>query len=109
MIRPIWNSDVTKRSLAPQSAMGPIRLPLRCGAGRRAAAVLLAARGQIIRLAVDGCEDAAEFRMIDGQWVSEHGQAVQLDTPADAGAALQPYQSGCPVTSVLPYTTAPAL
>ena len=49
------------------------------GAGS-VAAVLLGASGNIIRLAMDGWDDIAEFRLIKGQWLSEDNEMVEIDS-----------------------------
>ena len=43
-------------------------------------AILLGAAGNIIRLAMDGWADAAEFRLVDGQWLSEDNEPVEIDS-----------------------------
>lgn len=41
-------------------------------------AFLLGASGNMIRLAMDGWEDAAEFRLVNGQWLSEDNELVDI-------------------------------
>jgi hypothetical protein len=57
------------------------------GAGS-VSAVLLGAAGNIIRLAVDGWEDAAEFRLAGGQWLSEDNQLVEIDVQTRQSATV---------------------
>ena len=49
------------------------------GAGS-VAAVLLGASGNIIRLAMDGWDDVAEFRLVNGEWLSEDNETVDIDS-----------------------------
>lgn len=43
--------------------------------------VVLSAAGGRLRVAVQGCPDAAEFELREGYWFSESGEPVQLDLP----------------------------
>jgi hypothetical protein len=44
--------------------------------GKRLQGVLLALGGQWIRVAIQGSEDAVEYRLISGQWISEDCEVV---------------------------------
>lgn len=46
--------------------------------GGSIAAFLLGAYGNIIRLAMEGWEDAAEFRLVNGHWFSEDNELVEI-------------------------------
>ena len=48
--------------------------------GRRAEAVLLATSDYRMRVVVRGKRDAAEFRLIKDQWMSEEGEAVDIES-----------------------------
>lgn len=41
--------------------------------------ILLAIGGDAIRVALEDCGDAAEYRRVDGRWVSEFGEIVEID------------------------------
>lgn len=44
------------------------------------AAIFLGASGNVIRLAVEGWDDVADFRLINGQWISEDHEPVEIDS-----------------------------
>ena len=53
-------------------------------------AVLLCATPEQMRVVVPDCSDVLEFRLIDGQWMSDSGTAVEIDalmTDSPAAAA----------------------
>jgi len=58
--------------------------------GGSVAAILLGVSGNTLRLAVEGWDDAAEFRLVGGQWYSELGEPVEIDSMPDA---LDPCES----------------
>ena len=63
--------------------------------GRRAEAVLLAASDYRMRVVVRGTEDATELRLIQDQWMSEEGKAVDIESLILAGQAFgQPVAHG---------------
>jgi len=41
-------------------------------------ACILAIRGGMMRVAVQGFDDATEFNLINGDWISEEGQTVEF-------------------------------
>jgi hypothetical protein len=47
--------------------------------GRVLRGVVLSSGGQSMRVAIKGSDDATEFRMIRGVWVSEDCEVVRLD------------------------------
>jgi hypothetical protein len=55
--------------------------------GRQVEALLLSVSPDRLRVVIPGRADAAEFRMIDGQWTSESGTQVQLGAILSAGRA----------------------
>lgn len=79
--------------------MDVIQVTIRYPGGLPTAAVLLVARGTVISLAVDGCDDPVDFRLIDGQWFSERGQSVRIDSKPLAAPYLRP-ASGAPSVAV---------
>jgi hypothetical protein len=44
--------------------------------------VLLALEGDSIRVALEDCGDVAEYRRVDGGWVSELGEPVEIEDGA---------------------------
>ncbi|HEY1337416.1 MAG TPA: hypothetical protein VGF59_07885 [Bryobacteraceae bacterium] len=55
-------------------------LTLRISDGPEREALLLAAGRERLRLAVQGCRDVLECRMVAGQWFSEGGEVVEFDS-----------------------------
>lgn len=47
--------------------------------GRRKPAVLLAASGDAVRVAIPGCDDSIEFRLRAGHWWSETYDPVNIE------------------------------
>ena len=65
--------------------------------GRRMEGMLLTIGRDHMRLAVPGQEDAVEFRLVDGYWVAEDGERIELESvitngesDSDAIAAERP-------------------
>lgn len=77
------------------------------GAGS-VAAFLLGAFGNVIRLAVDGWEDAADFRLVDGQWLSEDNELVEIESKPEPCWADEPRDPPCLRLSVCPAPAASA-
>jgi len=48
--------------------------------GGRKEALLLAAGPGCLRLAMEGCPDAIEFRFIYGHWIAENGEPVEVES-----------------------------
>jgi len=44
--------------------------------------ILLSLSGDTIRVALEDCGDAAEFRRVEDGWVSEDGQSVEIEMQA---------------------------
>ena len=61
---------------------------LRCATGARVLAVLLSATYTQMRAILDKVEDTVEFRLINDQWISEDGFAVEIESlvASDPGA-----------------------
>ena len=53
--------------------------------GLRVEAVLLATSDYRMRVVVRGTEDATELRLIKDQWMSEEGEAVDIESIIAAG------------------------
>jgi len=49
-------------------------------AGERTEAVLLATGNYHMRIAVRGSKDTTEIRLIEDQWISENGKAVDIES-----------------------------
>jgi hypothetical protein len=66
-------------------------------------AILLGVAGNVIRLAIDGWEDAAEFRLVNGQWLSGDNEPVEIDSqpepwwPQSSAGLPRPLPRFCPV------------
>jgi hypothetical protein len=50
--------------------------------GSRCDGIVLATYGSVIRVAIPGCDDAAEFSCRGGQWFSADGEPVEIAFPA---------------------------
>ena len=64
--------------------------------GGSVAAILLGVSGNTLRLALQGWDDAGEFRLVGGQWYSEQGEPVEIDSvlePVDHGE-VDPFWPG---------------
>jgi hypothetical protein len=61
---------------------------VRYKSGRTLQGILLALGDQSIRLAIQGSDDAAVYRLVSGQWVSEDCEVVTFDF-ADEGYDLR--------------------
>ena len=55
-----------------------MRLIVRHPDGSIQAAIMVATIGARMRAFVPGCDDAVEFRLADGRWLAENGQAVEI-------------------------------
>lgn len=47
--------------------------------GRTVQGVILSRSDNIVRAALDGYDDAAEFTRLDGSWISEDSEPVQIE------------------------------
>ena len=70
-------------------------LYIRCGSFFVLRGILLSLCGDTIRVALEDCGDVAEYRRVEGGWVSEDGTAVEIELhaipqsePADFPLAL---------------------
>jgi hypothetical protein len=50
------------------------------GTGERTEAVLLATGDNKMRIVVKGLKDATELRLVEDQWISENGVAVDIES-----------------------------
>ncbi len=55
-------------------------LTISYGDGRFVEAVLLAVSRERMRLAVRGRAETLEFRLVDGEWTSEQGDRIELES-----------------------------
>lgn len=53
--------------------------------GRSEEAILLAARDNAVRVAIRDCDDSAEFRLHNGQWLSEANLPVHIEVWPESG------------------------
>src|ERR1035437_9670492 len=60
-----------------------MRLLLRHLDGSLQAAILRATFGGNLRVSIPACDDAVGFRWVDGQWLAENGDAVEIHFDAD--------------------------
>jgi len=56
--------------------------------GIRVEALLLAAGHNRMRVAIPGCKDATELRLLKDQWMSEEGDAVDIESMLMSGASV---------------------
>ena len=54
--------------------------------GRMLEAVLLAVSRDRMRLAIQGRAETAEFRLVDGEWTSEEGEKIELESLVSDGS-----------------------
>lgn len=54
-------------------------LSIRLGPFLELRGILLSLSGDAIRVALENCGDAAEFRRVDGGWISEQGEPVEIE------------------------------
>ena len=59
-------------------ARGLMQLLIRSLDGSVRAAILMAIRGGLLRVAIPGCDDAVGFRWTHGHWLAENGDAVDI-------------------------------
>jgi hypothetical protein len=59
-----------------------MRITITTQKGSQSDGIVLATCGSMIRVAIPGCDDAAEFSCKDGQWLSEAGESVEIDALA---------------------------
>lgn len=57
-----------------------MRITIAYGLGLTIDGILLSLDGNAMRVAVRNVDDAAEFRFRDGQWYSEYGDVVRLES-----------------------------
>jgi len=55
-----------------------MRLLVRHLNGSLQAAILIATFGGKLRVSIPACDDAVGFRWVDGQWLAENGNAVEI-------------------------------
>ena len=55
-----------------------MRLLVRHLNGSLQAAILIATFGGKLRVSIPACDDAVGFRWVDGQWLAENGDAVEI-------------------------------
>jgi hypothetical protein len=55
-----------------------MRIKIATSAGSQSDGIVLSSRGSIIRVAIPGCNDAAEFSRCAAHWFSEDGEPVKL-------------------------------
>ena len=72
-------------------------------------AVLLGAARNVIRLAMDGWADAAEFRLVGGQWLSDDNEQVEIDSQPEPWWSESPTGMPCPFARVCPVPATLAL
>lgn len=77
------------------------------GAGS-VAAVLFGVFGNVIRLALDGWEDLAEFRLVGGQWLSEENEVVEIESSPEPWCPEELCAPPCLLAAVCPAPSAPA-
>ena len=79
-------------------------LYIRFGAFFEMRGILLALAGDTIRVALEDCGDAAEFRRVDNAWISENGEPVEIEwrEPARAQSFALPPRP-VPHRRVVPY------
>ena len=68
---------------------------LRYSTGRRVDAVLLAGSGTRLRLAVPYLNETIELRLEEGEWFSEQGNVVEIESMVWDGQTALP-QAGAP-------------
>jgi hypothetical protein len=54
-------------------------LSIRVGSHFLLRGILLSLSGDAIRVALEDCGDAAEYRRVDGGWVAETGESVEIE------------------------------
>lgn len=54
-------------------------LSIRIGSHFVLRGILLSLSGDAIRVALEDCGDAAEYRRVDGGWVAETGEPVEIE------------------------------
>ncbi len=59
-----------------------MRITIRFQPGFEVEGVVVSAANDILRIAVSGWDDIAEFHLVGGQWFAESGEPVLLDWPA---------------------------
>lgn len=67
--------------------MDPIQVTVWYPGASSVAAILLGAAGNVIRLAIDGWADAAEFSLVNGQWLSEDNELVEIESKPESPRA----------------------
>ena len=77
------------------------------GAGS-VAAVLFGVFGNVIRLALDGWDDIAEFRLVDGQWFSEEDERVNIESSPEPWCPEELGEPPCLLVRVCPAPAAAA-
>ena len=89
----LWTSFLHKLRLRE---VIPMRITLRYENGLRVEAVLVATSDYRMRIVVRGESDATELRLIKEQWMSEEGDAVDIESLITAGEIFpQPVTWGC--------------
>ena len=57
-------------------------LYIRCGSHFVLRGILLSLEGNTIRVALEECGDAAEYRRVENGWISENGDPVEIEFQA---------------------------
>jgi hypothetical protein len=60
--------------------MDPIQMNICYPGAGSVPAAFLGAAGNVIRLAMNGWADAAEFRLVGGEWLSDSNELVEIDS-----------------------------
>jgi hypothetical protein len=58
--------------------------------GRRLQGIVMTLGGEWVRLAIQGAEDAVEYRLVSGRWVSEDCEVVTFEFKESGFAAEEP-------------------
>lgn len=82
-------------------------MQIRFAGGRFLDGMMLTLQGSVARIAIRDEDDVAEFRLVNGQWVSEDCETVTFDFPlaifrsmeASAGEPVPPLPARPPIPS----------
>ena len=77
-------NDIRSSSDLQQENHGIVRVT--GSTGSQTDGIVLATFGPVIRVAIPGCDDAAEFLCRGGRWFSEDGELVEIDFAASGDA-----------------------
>ena len=72
-------------------------LYIRFGPFLKLRGILISLSGDTIRVALEGHDDAVEFRRVSGGWISEQGESVEIEwqEAADAGPFRPQLKAAC--------------